>query len=93
MVLWGETRSEHGGQWSTRGTPAEWTKAEAEANLCMADESEEEEIIIRLKKPRLGVRRIAKIEVHSDFFLEGYGEKRLVHSSVDTTYPQDYNEE
>ena len=59
----------------------------------MADESEEEEIIIRLKKPKLGVRRIVKIEVHSDFFLEGYGEKRLVRSSVDTTYPQDCNEE
>ena len=59
-------------------------------HIDLTDESEEEEVIIRLKKPKLGVRRIVKVEVHSNFYLEGYGERRLVRSSVDTSYPQDY---
>ena len=61
-------------------------------HIDLTDESEEEEVIIRLKKPKLGVRRIVKLEVHSNFYLEGYGKRRLVRSSVDTSYPQDYEE-
>ena len=52
----------------------------------LTDESEEE-VVIRLKKPKLGVRRIVKVEVHSKFYVEGYGETRLVRSCVDTSYP------
>ena len=69
--------------------PPRTLKKKARWEVDMDEDSEEEEIIIRLKKPRLGFRRITRIDVTSQIFVRAYGTTKLVREIKDSSFPDE----
>ena len=53
----------------------------------MAEDSEEEEVIIRLKRPRFGVRRIVRVDVTSRIYATAHSITRMIREIKDSSFP------
>ena len=55
----------------------------------MDDDSDDDELVLRLRRPRIGFRRVIRVDVISRYYVEAFGETRLLRSSTDSMYPEE----
>ena len=55
----------------------------------MDDDSDDDELVLRLRRPRIGFRRVIRVDVISRYYVKAFGETRLLRSSTDSMYPEE----